>query len=156
DSDRVGEVDQGWTVGTRWMFHEKNAMGGDSPYVTGTFHAGAPADAGDPLSELVIATGHADDDRALELVGEAHMLAAARSALADPITVGMRAGAMAENSAAIARLMSGVVQERTTTIALDLAGAPGAATLPDDPWAEEGFNYLERQVAGIGGGTTEM
>jgi len=48
------------------------------------------------------------------------------------------------------------VQERTTTIALDLAGAQGAATLPDDPWAEEGFNYLERQVAGIGGGTTEM
>ena len=36
DSDRVGEVDQGWTVGTRWMFHEKNAMGGGSPYVTGT------------------------------------------------------------------------------------------------------------------------
>ena len=33
DSDRVGEVDQGWTVGTRWMFHEKNAMGGGSPYV---------------------------------------------------------------------------------------------------------------------------
>jgi alkylation response protein AidB-like acyl-CoA dehydrogenase len=156
DSDRVGEVDQGWTVGTRWMFHEKNAMGGDSPYVTGTFHAGAPADAGDPLSELVIATGHEHDECAIELVGEAHMLAAARSALTDRITAGMRAGVMPENSAAIARLMSGVVQERTTTIALDLAGAQGAATLPDDPWAEEGFNYLERQVAGIGGGTTEM
>ena len=40
DSDRVGEVDQGWTVGTRWMFHEKNAMGGGSPYVTGDH--GAP------------------------------------------------------------------------------------------------------------------
>ena len=23
DSDRIGEVDQGWTVGIRWMFHEK-------------------------------------------------------------------------------------------------------------------------------------
>jgi hypothetical protein len=28
--------------------------------------------------------------------------------------------------------------------------------MPDDPWAEEGFNFLERQVAAIGGGTTEM
>jgi alkylation response protein AidB-like acyl-CoA dehydrogenase len=156
DSDRVGEVDQGWTVGTRWMFHEKNAMGGDSPFVTGTFHAGAPADAGDPLAELVHATGRADDDVALELLGEAHTLAAARSALADRVTVGMRAGVFPENSAALARLIGGVVQVRTGTIALDLAGAQAAATLPDDPWAEEGFNYLERQVAEIGGGTTEM
>ena len=23
DSDRVGEVDEGWTIGTRWMFHER-------------------------------------------------------------------------------------------------------------------------------------
>ena len=23
DSDRVGDVDDGWTVGTRWMFHER-------------------------------------------------------------------------------------------------------------------------------------
>ena len=30
------------------------------------------------------------------------------------------------------------------------------ATLPDDPWAELGFNFLERQTSGIGGGTTEM
>jgi alkylation response protein AidB-like acyl-CoA dehydrogenase len=156
DSDRVGEVDQGWTVGTRWMFHEKNAMGGDSPFVTGTFHAGAPADAGDPLAELVRATGRADDAAALELLGEAHALAAARSALADRVTVGMRAGVFAENSAAIARLIGGVVQMRTTDIALDLAGANAAAPLPDDPWAEEGFNSLERQVAAIGGGTTEM
>ena len=35
----VGEVDDGWTVGTRWMFHERNAVGGGSPYVSG------PADA---------------------------------------------------------------------------------------------------------------
>ena len=156
DSARVGEVDQGWTVGTRWMFHEKNAMGGDSPYVTGTFHAGAPADAGDPIAELALATGRADDDRTRELVGEAHTLAAARSALADRVTVGMRAGVFPENSAALGRLIGGVVQVRTTTIALDLAGAQGAASRPDDPWAEEGFNYLERQVAAIGGGTTEM
>ena len=35
DTDRVGEVDEGWTVGTRWMFHERNAVGGGSPYVSG-------------------------------------------------------------------------------------------------------------------------
>lgn len=32
DSDRVGDVDDGWKVGTRWMFHERTAS--DSPYTT--------------------------------------------------------------------------------------------------------------------------
>src|SRR3954453_21476931 len=32
DADRIGEVDDGWTVGTRWMFHER--MMHNSPLVT--------------------------------------------------------------------------------------------------------------------------
>ena len=32
DTDRVGEVDDGWTVGTRWMFHERMLY--NSPLVT--------------------------------------------------------------------------------------------------------------------------
>ena len=43
DSDRVGAVDDGWTIGTRWMFHERNAMGGGSPYVSGARHGPALA-----------------------------------------------------------------------------------------------------------------
>ena len=31
DTDRIGEVDDGWTVGTRWMFHERMLF--NSPYV---------------------------------------------------------------------------------------------------------------------------
>ena len=156
DSDRVGEVDQGWTVGTRWMFHEKNAMGGGSPYVTGTMEPRRATDGRDPLVELAAATGHLDEPRTLELIGEATMLRSARTALSERITAGMTKGVFPENSAAIARLMSAVVQQRSNTIALELAGANAAATLPDDPWAEEGFNFLERQTSGIGGGTTEM
>jgi alkylation response protein AidB-like acyl-CoA dehydrogenase len=32
DSDRIGDIDDGWTVGTRWMFHER--MLTNSPLVT--------------------------------------------------------------------------------------------------------------------------
>ena len=32
DTARIGDVDEGWTVGTRWMFHER--MLHNSPYVT--------------------------------------------------------------------------------------------------------------------------
>ena len=56
----------------------------------------------------------------------------------------------------LVRLISAVAFQRQSTIALDLAGANAAATLKDDPWAENGFNFLERQTSGIGGGTTEM
>jgi hypothetical protein len=84
------------------------------------------------------------------------MLGLARGALSARITTGMRAGTMPDNSAAIARLISAVAFQRQSTIALDLAGANAAATLADDPWAENGFNFLERQTSGIGGGTTEM
>ncbi len=35
DIDRIGDVDAGWGVVTRWLFHERTISGG-SPYVTGT------------------------------------------------------------------------------------------------------------------------
>ena len=82
DSDRVGDVDQGWTVGTRWMFHEKNAMGGGSPFVTGDLAAtGGQQTSADPMVELARATGRFDDPRVRDLVGESYMLKAAGSAL---------------------------------------------------------------------------
>jgi alkylation response protein AidB-like acyl-CoA dehydrogenase len=155
DSDRVGEVDQGWTVGTRWMFHEKNAMGGGSPFVTGSLHSGL-LESRDPFVELARGTGRVDDARTQELVGEAHMLGLSRGALSARISQGMRNGTMPDNSAAIARLISAVVFQRQSTISLDLAGPNAAASLPDEPWAEKGFSFLERQSSGIGGGTTEM
>ena len=71
DSDRVGEVDQGWTVGTRWMFHEKNAMGGGSPYVTGSLYSNtASRTPRTSMVELAQATGHFDDPHVQDLVGE--------------------------------------------------------------------------------------
>jgi len=156
DSDRVGDVDQGWTVGTRWMFHEKNAMGGGSPYVTGSMYDGREAEVGDVVARLLTATGRERDPRALDLVGEGRMLRMARAALSERVATGMGRGVMPDNSAAIARLMTAVVAQRNVTIGLELAGSAAAATLSDDPWAEQGFDFLERQTSGIGGGTTEM
>ena len=34
DADRIGEVDAGWDVVTRWLYHERTISGG-SMYVTG-------------------------------------------------------------------------------------------------------------------------
>ena len=72
DSDRIGEVDDGWTVGTRWMFHERMLY--SSPFVTeppGMTHGMT-----DAASVLHVAEqrGAIDDPSVRDLVGEARML----------------------------------------------------------------------------------
>src|SRR5580700_2106863 len=85
DTDRIGDVNQGWTVGSRWMFYEKSF--GMSYFTTrptppgavdaggGTRRGGAgPASLRDARS-----AGRLDDAVTRELVGEAHALSLASS-----------------------------------------------------------------------------
>lgn len=157
DTCRVGEIDDGWTIGRRWMFHERNAMGGGSPFVSGPApgHA-ARGDGRDQLVTLAAATGQLDDPRVLDLLGEARALRRAAAELSSRVGQGMAAGVLPDTSAAIARLMSAVVGERTTDIKLDLGGASAAGWADDDPGAGTGVDFLMRQSNSIGGGTTEM
>ena len=64
---------------------------------------------------------------------------------------------MSDQSAAIARLFGGVAGSRMFTIAYEIAGGIGAAWTDDDGAAgHAGIDFLMRQIACIGGGTTEM
>jgi alkylation response protein AidB-like acyl-CoA dehydrogenase len=155
DTDRIGDVDDGWTVGIRWMYHER--MLHNSPYVTipaGGAHQGVGAQA---VMDIARASGHLDDPRVRDLVGEAHTLHVATAMLQRRLGQGMSVGVMSEQSAAIGRLFGGVVSVRTATIAFEIAGADGGAwTDADGAIASTGDDFLMRQVAVIGGGTTEM
>ncbi|MGH2687038.1 MAG: acyl-CoA dehydrogenase family protein, partial [Actinomycetota bacterium] len=157
DTDRIGDVDDGWTIGRRWMFHERNAMGGGSPYVSGPA-PGHRVEAAreDPYVALARATGRLDDPRTRDLIGEARALQRAAGELSKRLGEGMAAGIFPDTVAALARLMNAVVGVRTTTIRLDLAGAGGAAWDDDDVGSNAGTLYLMRQATCIGGGTTEM
>ena len=155
DSDRIGDVDDGWTVGIRWMFHER--MLHNSPFVTipaGDAHAGIGSSS---VLRVARQSGRLDDPRVRDLVGEARMLHRTTEALQQRLTDGMRSGVMSDQSAAIGRLFSGVVSTRTNTIAFEIAGADGGAWTDDDgAIADCGSDFLMRQVSTIGGGTTEM
>jgi len=155
DSDRIGEIDGGWTVGTRWMFHERILL--SSPLVTvpgGSSHGGAETSA---LIDVARRLGRLDDDRTYDMIGEARTLELVKSALQDRIATGMATGKMSDQSAAIGRLFNGVTGARLFTIAFDLAGAAGAAWTDDDgPVRFCGEDFLMRQAACIGGGTLEM
>lgn len=157
DDKRVGAVDDGWTIGRRWMFHERNAMGGGSPYTSGPRPSHSDEAAGrDPLLALARATGQADDPSVLDLIGEGRTLRRAGAELSTRIGAGMSAGTIPDTAAAVTRLMSGVVNERLLTIGLELAGPSATAWAPDDPAANVGTEFLMRQSNSIGGGTLEM
>lgn len=158
DDDRIGEVDEGWTVGTRWMYHERTTSGG-SPYVTrpaGLMRTRGPAGGAAGLARRVLPAGHLDRSRKQELVGEVRTIELVGAALTRYIAAEIQAGRTNDQSAAITRLFGGTSAARSMTIAFELAGAGGVAW-EDDPGDEPpGVSFLMRQASCIGGGTTEM
>ena len=160
DSQRIGQVDEGWAVAVRWMYHERTIAGG-SPYVTAP--AGQPAVALDPtggppaLLPLLQGRGVAEDTRVKELIGESIAIRYVGNALTGRIAEHMRSGAASEQSAAITRLWYGTTAVRNETICFELIGPTAVA------WSEEerdmgeiGIRFLMRQTSCIAGGTTEM
>lgn len=155
DFDRIGSVDDGWTVGTRWMFHERMLY--NSPLVTvpvGTVHG-----RGGASTVLGVArdAGRLDDPTARDMIGEARMLEVVQDQLQRRVSQGITTRRMSDQSAGIARLFGGVATARMCTMEFEIAGALGAAWTEDDgKAANAGVDFLMRQVSCIGGGTTEM
>jgi alkylation response protein AidB-like acyl-CoA dehydrogenase len=155
DSDRIGQVDDGWTVGTRWMYHERTYA--SSPYTISTGGNSVHGVSSSWVLDIARGTGGLDDARIRDLVGEARALDVVRDALQTRLGDGMRAGKISDQSAALARLCAGVTATRLTSIAFDIVGELGAAWSPDDGSASQvGADFLMRQTATLGGGTTEM
>ena len=155
DSDRIGDVDDGWTVGTRWMFHER--MLTNSPLVTvpvGYTNGGVGSSL---MGDVARDAGRFSDAHVRDLVGRARVLDIVDRELKRRIGEGIASGALADQSAAIGRLFTGVSSARIRTIAFEIAGTAGAAWTDDDgELAFSANDYLMRQVSCIGGGTTEM
>lgn len=155
DSDRLGEVDDGWTVGTRWMFHER--MYRNSPYTTIPAGVSRGASRMPELFAVARDAGRLDDPLARDLLGEARMLELVKQSLEQRVSTGVATRTMSDQAASIARLMSGVVESRLVTIGYEFTDANGAAwDETDGAVAQRGVDHLMRQVWCIAGGTTEM
>ncbi len=153
DSDRIGEVDDGWTVGTRWMFHERMLY--NSPLVT--FPVGTMRTGDESLLALARDAGRDQDPIVRDLVGEARALELTGDALRRRIALGVSTGTLSQQASAVARLWGGMAHTRRATIALELAGDMGGAWVAEDGLPTVAAeDFLLRQVSCIGGGTTEM
>lgn len=154
DRDRVGEVDDGWTVGRRWMYHERSL--GSTPYVI------RPAGTRRGLQRSTLLglagdVGRIDDPAARELVGEDQALALALHHLRLRIPEAIACGALNDQAASLIKLMGGVVESRRAGIAFEIAGSSAAAWhRGQEAAASAGSGFLMRQRGSIGGGTTEM
>jgi alkylation response protein AidB-like acyl-CoA dehydrogenase len=152
DSDRIGDVDEGWTVGIRWMVHERT--GHNSPLVTMPPSTSRERTSASSLIDIAEEAGRLDDPYALDLIGEARVLTVVGEHLNRRLAVGLAAGKLDPQSPAVGRLFAGLASARRTTIAFELAGAAAGV------WSDEddgpGMAFLVRQTSCIGGGTTEI
>jgi alkylation response protein AidB-like acyl-CoA dehydrogenase len=152
----VGEVNDGWTVASRLLFHERDAVGGGSPFASGVAvvaagHGGQRSE----LLELAGETGQLGDPQVRQLVAEDRVNQRVQGQLAQRITTGIRTGAFPPPAGAIPRLLAATNTERNFDMAVEIAGSGiGAWTHDNDfNWGEA---YLNRQGGSLGGGSTEM
>jgi alkylation response protein AidB-like acyl-CoA dehydrogenase len=153
----VGEINDGWTVASRLLFHERDAVGGGSPYLSGISggrgdHGGGRSD----LIELARATGRASDPRVVQLVAEGRANDVVGAQLIGRITQAINSGKLPGPGGSLHRLYAATNSERHSDIALEIAGAGAAVWEEGDLVGLKGVEFLQRQGGSLGGGSNEM
>jgi alkylation response protein AidB-like acyl-CoA dehydrogenase len=156
DADRIGDVDDGWTVGIRWLYHERAfAMSPHLIHPPGSGEAGVAPDTS--LIRLARAVGRLDDPVARDMIGEVRADSLVARLAVQRIGQAIRTGHLNDQAAALSRLLTGVNVTRRTTVSFEIAGEAAIAWEPDGiELGRAGISFLGRQAAQIGGGTTEM
>jgi alkylation response protein AidB-like acyl-CoA dehydrogenase len=153
----VGQVNDGWTVATRLLYHERDAVGGGSPYSSGSSggrgdHGGARTD----LIELARATGRTGDPRVRQLVAEARADDLVGTQLIKRVTQGITSGKFPGPAGSVFRLYAATSYERHSDMALEIAGAGAGVWEEGELAGEKGIEFLMRQGGSLGGGSNEM
>jgi alkylation response protein AidB-like acyl-CoA dehydrogenase len=151
----LGEVDDGWTVASRLMFHERSAMGGSSPYEVGV-RTSERRGGQTGVAALAELSRRKDDPRVRQLLGEARVLTKVHQALVGRIGTSIRTGKLTPPAGSLPRLSGGMLGVRLSVISLEIAGERAVAWEEGDAAADLGVTYLGRQGGCLGGGSTEM
>ena len=151
----LGKVDAGWTVVRGLLAHERNSMGGASPYVSGRGLAASTRQ--DEIPDLARRLGLTADPRVRQLVAEAHVLGLVQDQTSHRVTGAMIRGELGAPAGAILRLMGARIAVRRSDIALEISGADtGVWQVGDPDGGLVGNRFLARQGSELGGGSTEI
>jgi len=154
DDAVVGEVNRGWEVASRQLYHERRAMGNSSEFASGPPFEAAQSTAIDFVS-LAHETRQASDARVRERAGRAMVYRAVSDLLSHHVYLGVVDGSMPPAAGSITRAFEAEAQNAETDAALAIAGT-GAAVGPNALLRQFGERYLARQSASLGGGTVEI
>jgi alkylation response protein AidB-like acyl-CoA dehydrogenase len=164
--DVIGAVDDGWTVASRLLVHERLATGGGSPYTSGRAGGHDADDDDNLLVDVVRERGTGGDQHVRQLVAEAYVRKVVHHQLAARLTQGMASGAMPPSTGSIMKLFAATNVMRRSEIGLQLSGedavtwpvgegAGGSGTLTT-VGAQLGEHTLWRQGMSLGGGSNEI
>ncbi|CDO89038.1 acyl-CoA dehydrogenase family protein [Mycobacterium triplex] len=154
DDAVVGEPGKGWEVASRQLYHERRSMGDGSEYTSGPGISEAE-DVSIDLMALVEKTNQQDSERVREMVGRALVHRAVARQLSEHVFHAVAGGTLPPSAGSIIRLSMAATHDVETDAAIAVAGT--SAAIDDDArLLDIGIRYLGRQIASIGGGTTEM
>jgi alkylation response protein AidB-like acyl-CoA dehydrogenase len=154
DDAVVGEVNGGWHVASRQLYHERRAVGGGSEFASG-IGAEGKTDMAIDYVDLLAATGQADNERAREMAGRALVHRAVQEQLVDHVYHGVLDGSLPPAAGSIIRITHAETHQLEFDTALAIAGSSGVVDV-DENLIRYGERYLSRQTASLGGGTTEI
>ncbi|OBI24207.1 acyl-CoA dehydrogenase family protein [Mycobacterium sp. E2238] len=154
DDAVVGEPGKGWEVASRQLYHERRSMGDGSEYTSGPGIAEAE-DISVDLLFLVDKTSQFGSERVREMVGRALVHRAVHRHLSEHVFHAVTKGSLPPAAGSIIRLSMAEVHDVENDTALAVAG-PAAVVDDEAGLLDIGTRYLGRQIASIGGGTTEM
>jgi alkylation response protein AidB-like acyl-CoA dehydrogenase len=154
DDAVVGEPGKGWEVASRQLYHERRTMGDGSEYTSGPGIVAAQ-DVSIDLLALVDRTSQGESERVREMVGRALVHRAVHGQLSEHVFHAVASGSLPPAAGSIIRLFMAASHDVETDTADAVAGA-AAVVADDEEMLKIGTRYLGRQIASIGGGTTEM
>lgn len=150
----VGEPGNGWEVASRQLYHERRTMGDGSEYTSGPGISEAE-DVSIDLLSLVDRINGNGNERVREMIGRALVHRAVQRQLSEHVFHAVASGKLPPTAGSIIRLSMAAVHDVETDAAYSAAGS--AAVVEDESGLlNVGTRYLGRQIASIGGGTTEM
>jgi alkylation response protein AidB-like acyl-CoA dehydrogenase len=154
DDAVVGEVDNGWTVASRQLYHERRAVGQGSEFASGSGSEGGRAT---PVDYVALAqrTGQTGNERVRELAGRALVHRVVSDQLAGSVYRRVRDGALPPAGGTLIRLFHSDTVMLDIDTALAITGTAGVVGAEGEG-LETGLRYLSRQAVAMGGGTTEM
>ncbi|MEZ0352955.1 acyl-CoA dehydrogenase family protein [Mycobacterium sp. pR1184] len=154
DDAVVGEVNGGWAVASRQLYHERRAVGQGSEFASGSGSEGGNANPIDYVG-LLAKTGQADNERLREMAGRALVHRIVAEQLIEHVSRNVRDGVLPPAAGTLIRLFHAETVQVDVDTAMAVAGAAGVVGETGDG-LEAGLRYLVRQSVAIGGGTTEM